>query len=144
MLTLAASDSAAHVPGSGSCSGVVPDVEHYLVAARDDPALLPWLYGSLLASPVYVADCEPVLGDRGPYLEFVPTCIGRDRTLAVYTSRPHIRPPHQVADAEHVPFAEVLRGLPPGVAVVINPGGPFQHRINSTALELLRRVLAGD
>lgn len=144
MLTLAALDPTAAASSAHPCASAEPDLDQALVAACRDPRQRPRLYGSLLASEVYVTDCELVLGDHGPYVELSPTCIGGARVLAVYTSRSRIEGREQVLDAERVPFTEVLHQLAPEVAVVLDPEGPHAHRIAPAELGLLRHVLAGD
>lgn len=141
MLTVANSGSTARAQSPrGSVSvPASPSLEQALVATLDDLQHLPWLYGSLLSSRVYVTDYELVLGEQGPYLELAPSRDPQGPAMSVYTSLTHADEP---LEAELIPFTAVLAGLRPGVAVVLNPAGPLRHRLGPDTVERLRRVLA--
>jgi len=138
MMTLAATQSTARAPlhHAGRIAG--HPLEQTLAAARVDARFIPSLYGALLHGEVYVTDCEMVLGEQGPYVELWPGTDCQGRMLAVYPSMARV-PEGQ--EAEAVSFVAVLDALSPGVAVVLDPGGPLQHRIDAIDLELLRRAL---
>jgi hypothetical protein len=102
------------------------------------------LYAALLTGKVYVADCELVLGDRGPYVELRPRVEGERRVMVAYTSRRHLPEGVDPLDVPAMPFVALLRALEGDVELELNPGGALARTMEAMELELLRRVMAGS
>lgn len=140
MLSLDASDSHAGAPRIHE--GFTPEtqLERHLVRALLDPDTTHWLFGALLVSEALVTDYELILGNHGPFLELCPHDRDGTPTLGVFTSRAHV-PAAEAMVAERIAFAELLRSLPPGSALCLNPGGARQYSIEADEVDMLRRIV---
>lgn len=140
MLSLDASDSHAGAPRVHD--GFTPEaqLERHLARALLDPETTHWLFGALLVSKAFITEYELILGHHGPFLELCPRDRDGTPTLGVFTSHAHV-PATEAMDAEVMAFAELLRALPPGSALCLNPGGSRQYSIAADEVDMLRRIV---
>jgi len=119
-----------------------PEVDRRLAVAHRDARHEAAFYGALLRGKVYVADCELVLGEHGPYVELQPHGHAGRRVLRVYSARRHLPAGIDPLDAPSMPFAAVLRALDEDVEVELDPGTALARRMEAVELGMLRRVIA--
>lgn len=116
--------------------------QRHLDRAHVDRRHKPELFGALLSGKVYVLDFDIVLTEDGPELEF-PVQPGRfGRFVTLYSGRNRLPASRDPMEAEAMPFVTVLRWLPHGVSICVDPDY-LDYVISPSETEVLRRIMPG-